>query len=380
MKKITLSLLLLFIVQSYSQNQLLSRIDEIDDGGTFVNSTGFNYEYDANGNLTTETIYFWDTNAWVAFGKTFYTYNANNKATEEIFQSFNIVNSMFENSERIIYTYNANGDVENIEDFIWGTGVWEPEARTNLIYTSGLLTIGVTEDFVGGVWVNSFRSTVTYNPNNTIAQIVDEEWNTSSNVWELDEREIFTYDANDNISLVETETRNGSVWEDDYTISYVLDGNGNRISETETYNGGTSETTTYTYDTSALMSSFANPFADYNGLQYLLEDFPYVNKILTITSGSTIRSTFDYNNVLSINDVPNVKQFNVSVFPNPSQNYITVKSSETITNVEIYSALGKEVMSTTLKNINISELSSGIYLMNISLNSGNKVVRKLVKK
>jgi hypothetical protein len=128
------------------------------------------------------------------------------------------------------------------------------------------------------------------------------------------------------------------------------------------------------------MSSFANPFADYNGLQYLLEDFPYVNKILTITSGSTIRSTFDYNNVLSINDVPNVKQFNVSVFPNPSQDYITVKSSETITNVEIYSALGKEVMSTTLKTINISELSSGIYLMNISLNSGNKVVRKLVKK
>lgn len=379
MKKITFLLLLFFIVQSYSQTQLLSRIDEIDNGGTFVNSTGFNYEYDTNGNLETETIYFWDTSAWVAFGKTFYTYNVNNKATEEIFQSFNIVSSMFENSERIVYSYNASGDIEKTEDYIWTTGAWVPDSRTNIMYTGGLLTSGISENFIGGAWVNSFKSTINYNPNNTIDEIIDEEWNTSSTMWELDQRYLFTYDGNNKITLVEVEEYNGSIWEADYNISYTLDGNGNRISETETYSGGGSETTTYTYDTSALMSSFANPFADYNDLQYIIEDFPYVNKIVSLEEGASNRSTFDYNNVLSINKTSNLRQINVSIFPNPSQDFVTVNSSEVIKKIEFYNTLGEKVLSSANKNIDVRELSSGLYLMHISLDNEHTVFRKLIK-
>lgn len=379
MKKITFLLLLCFVIQSYGQTQLLSRVDEIDNGGTFVNSTGFNYEYDSNGNLETETIFFWNTSTWEAFGKTMYTYNANSKATEEIFQSFNMANNMFENSERIVYTYGINGNIEKIEDYVWETGAWVAESRTNITYTNGLLTAGITEDLEGGIWVNSFRSTITYNPNSTRSQIVDDIWNTSSSVWELDERSLFSYDANNKISLVETETRNGSVWEADYNIFYALDSNGNRISETETFGGGSPTTETYTYDTSALMSSFANPFADYNDLEYIFEDFPYVNKVLSITSGSSNRTTFDYNNVLSVDDVSRLKKMNVRIFPNPSQDFITITSSENIEKIEVYNTLGSKVMTASLKEIDIRDLSNGLYLVSISLDNGSKVVKKLVK-
>lgn len=78
------------------------------------------------------------------------------------------------------------------------------------------------------------------------------------------------------------------------------------------------------------------------------------------------------------------EQFNLntlSVYPNPADDHITIKGTDqTIDSVEIFSILGKRVLKTTsLMNdaVDVSELTSGVYLLKI--NSGvNSVTKRII--
>ncbi|WP_034041866.1 T9SS type A sorting domain-containing protein [Wocania ichthyoenteri] len=75
----------------------------------------------------------------------------------------------------------------------------------------------------------------------------------------------------------------------------------------------------------------------------------------------------------------------LSIYPNPVNNgkqfiYITSKNSLT-KKVEIFNALGKQILSTVLigKELNISKLSTGVYILKIT-ESNISETRKLVIK
>ncbi|WP_157491983.1 T9SS type A sorting domain-containing protein [Gelidibacter mesophilus] len=73
----------------------------------------------------------------------------------------------------------------------------------------------------------------------------------------------------------------------------------------------------------------------------------------------------------------------LSIYPNPVSNgkiYITTKENLT-KDVEIYDVLGKKILATSLfgKELNISKLTSGIYILKIKEGS-NSATRKLVVK
>lgn len=71
----------------------------------------------------------------------------------------------------------------------------------------------------------------------------------------------------------------------------------------------------------------------------------------------------------------------VKLFPNPARDYITVLTNNVqISSVEMYSVLGKKVLSTkTLTNnrLNVSSLSNGIYFMKINA-EGASTTKKIV--
>lgn len=80
--------------------------------------------------------------------------------------------------------------------------------------------------------------------------------------------------------------------------------------------------------------------------------------------------------------VPTKKTMSVSIYPNPAQNVITLNASATRNKVVIYDMLGNMVMSQVLENQNtldISKLTSGVYLVEISSTDGISKM-KLVKK
>ena len=79
-----------------------------------------------------------------------------------------------------------------------------------------------------------------------------------------------------------------------------------------------------------------------------------------------------------------INETNLSIFPNPTQNNFTVKLEERQSgSISINSADGKQLLSTDFEkqievNININELPSGIYFVNINVN-GKTTTRKVIK-
>jgi hypothetical protein len=85
-----------------------------------------------------------------------------------------------------------------------------------------------------------------------------------------------------------------------------------------------------------------------------------------------------YGNNLFIDDVNtstasttgiNNMSYNLSIYPNPAKDILTIKGS--YRSVDVFDILGNLVLSSeATKNINVSKLSSGVYMLNINTENG----------
>ncbi|MBT8260771.1 MAG: carbohydrate-binding protein [Bacteroidia bacterium] len=98
----------------------------------------------------------------------------------------------------------------------------------------------------------------------------------------------------------------------------------------------------------------------------------------------TSTSTFYFDDVqqaasLSVNDInPN----EIKLYPNPTNSYLHVKSNNIVINkIEVFTILGRKVKVFTdnLSKLNLEDLNSGIYLIEIRFNNG-QLIKRLVKK
>jgi gingipain R len=78
--------------------------------------------------------------------------------------------------------------------------------------------------------------------------------------------------------------------------------------------------------------------------------------------------------------ISNVKNIDLSIYPNPSKDYCIIESSETINRIKVINQIGKVVVESnpTNKNINLStqNLPNGIY--SLVLNIGNQTIQKRI--
>jgi len=95
---------------------------------------------------------------------------------------------------------------------------------------------------------------------------------------------------------------------------------------------------------------------------------------------SNIITTCNDKETLSINDL---KKNNITIYPNPIQDNLTIKSSTEIKFIEIYSIAGEKVLYKTVNsktyNISLVHLKPGNYILKI--NTNNEVqIKKIIKK
>lgn len=71
--------------------------------------------------------------------------------------------------------------------------------------------------------------------------------------------------------------------------------------------------------------------------------------------------------------INNLEKFDFKLYPNPSQNFISVSASEMINSVQIYNVLGQRVLAENInmnsKQINISSLEKGVYLIKTTIDN-----------
>jgi hypothetical protein len=386
MKQILLLIAILFASLSYAQTKIESSIEQSYSNGSYTNSGGSNYAYDSNGNLLSESSLSWDNSSstWTQGARTTYTYNANNKATKELYQNWD--GSQFVNSYVAHYTYDSNGLLTGVLYQDWSNSQWVNTNRSTISYNSNQTTGILNQNWNNGSWVNENRGTVSYTGNN-LTQILNEDWDGTQ--WTTSDRDRFTYNANSKKTTVILETWNGSAWVEEERTEYILDASENRTSETAHYIGVPQSKYEYTYDTSTLMSAFHHPFKDKTGADYITEDFPYIHKILSQTNYAYNTSTssfeilgrivYDYANpiTLSTKKIENINR--ISVYPNPSNDFIKIYGLQKNKHIKIYNVLGNIVKEQNIlpnQEIDIKGLNNGIYFLELEKGDTKKIIKQ----
>ena len=386
-------------ITTQAQNKLLSSIGQYHDGnGGWQNGNGSNYEYDSNNNLTLETSLNWDnvTNSWTINDKNFYTYNASNKVTENIYQTVNATSNQLENSFKQTFTY-TNGRATTIINYDWVSSNWVASTKTDIVYNgNNFPQTALTYIWKGTQWDNEYRETLTYNANNRVTSDVTEKWDGTQ--WLNDTKTVYSYDASN--KTVNQKSANwdvfNSLWvQDGNKTEYEWDATGNKTREVNYYTstGITYQSKKeYTYDTSKLMSSFAHPFKDKTGFDYLFEDASFVNKALgydsyyydaaTSSYISSDRTIYNYTSsiTLSIEKVE-IADKGITVYPNPTKDFLNIKtpSNATVDKITITDLTGKKVLEqNNSSQLNVSNLAKGMYVIE-AVSGEEKFVSKFVK-
>ena len=85
-----------------------------------------------------------------------------------------------------------------------------------------------------------------------------------------------------------------------------------------------------------------------------------------------------YSGTLATDDLSNIKN-NISIYPNPAKDVVFVKSETAITKIELYDFSGKKIKESASKEMNISSLERGNYLIKITDKEGNTQTKSLIK-
>ena len=90
-------------------------------------------------------------------------------------------------------------------------------------------------------------------------------------------------------------------------------------------------------------------------------------------------SSFDFN-TLSIEEI-DMEPISILLYPNPTKDFVTIESNATITQIELYDVLGKQVFISPEdfnNQIDMSDLPAGLYLAVIKLEN-TQIEKRLVK-
>ncbi len=110
--------------------------------------------------------------------------------------------------------------------------------------------------------------------------------------------------------------------------------------------------------------------------------FNFAINTFTLNGTTNVTKSVSYPEAgsLSTTDVE-AKKENISVYPNPSADMITLTSKEDFKKITVTSMDGKAVIRTgNVKNIDISKLPKGVYILQGELKNGNSMSKKIIKK
>jgi len=83
------------------------------------------------------------------------------------------------------------------------------------------------------------------------------------------------------------------------------------------------------------------------------------------------------NQNLSVKDISTV---DVSVYPNPTTDFVNIKSEKKVKNVSVFSLDGRLISTTTNSKIDLASYPSGTYLLDIKFEGGVRFNHKVIKK
>ena len=300
------------------------------------------YDYDFSGNVIEIVAQIMEDGGWENEARASYTYD-DDLVTEVIIQEWE--NGNWENETKEVYNY--SGDVTTVLYWDWNGSNWSSDELWT--YTKDGNTIELIIQYMqGGAWQNDEKQLLTLDFDEHVTEILDQDWVGTS--WVNDERTTYIYEdgvfTNKNV-----EDWNGSAWEDDLAFEYeYVDGNAKHGECFEKEAGQW----TPADDDIEMAFGYGVKSNEYYGYRV---DIQYVD--LTQVGENTTASFV--------------------VYPVPAQDVLFIET-DSFQKAVIYSLSGQKVMESLRDRMNVSALSSGMYLIKVYDREGGCSSQRFVVK
>ena len=300
------------------------------------------YDYDFSGNVIEIVAQIMEDGGWENEARASYTYD-DDLVTEVIIQEWE--NGNWENETKEVYNY--SGDVTTVLYWDWNGSNWSSDELWT--YTKDGNTIELIIQYMqGGAWQNDEKQLLTLDFDEHVTEILDQDWVGTS--WVNDERTTYIYEdgvfTNKNV-----EDWNGSAWEDDLAFEYeYVDGNAKHGECFEKEAGQWMPAD----DDIEMAFGYGAKSNEYYGYRV---DIQYVD--LTQVGENTTASFV--------------------VYPVPAQDVLFIET-DSFQKAEIYSLSGQKVMESLRDRMNVSALSSGMYLIKVYDREGGCSSQRFVVK
>jgi hypothetical protein len=353
-------------------NNNLSKTEQNWSGSAWENYMKTTFSYDASNNQTSSLYQYWDGSAWVNGDLYTNTYDAYNNITIQLYQDW--ITSAWENVDMATYTYDASNNNTSLFYQYWDGSAWLNTSLTSYTYdVNNNMTGEVNQIWNGFTWVNSWQYTsINYDGNSNLISILYQLW--VNNTWNNSRQSTYTYDANNNLTGGLDKSWNGNVWVNAWQFADTYDANNSKIKESgQRWDGSTwvnEYQRTYAYDVNNFEKSYT--YKSWN------------NMGTKVTNGD---STYYYfHTVTGINDLFMPGKV-ITIYPNPATDMVTLNidnSNNDDFKLNIYNESGELVRSKILKQnqqqINIGDLSNGIYMVVIKTKEWSKNQKLIIKK
>lgn len=441
MKHLTIYLLCLFMVPSYAQKGLHSKLKQGFDLSVESKSKFYANRIE-NQNKNSEKSskkYAWDefTNQWVFSGSTWSEYDNNNELVEfveydeqglpysrttntiessklviaSIYELF--INGSWEKQTKHIIENDNQGRKLREESFYWNKNQWEMTSGNKTIVEVNSSQKTIETDYVFNENIKSYVTSNRRIINSNDGRVEEIIMQTPSNEgWINTNAEGYDYSTNGQIANIYYLTWDGVQWKNEELISDIdwfnyqeLQANTmllqvwngidwepqQKVSNEYKRNGGVSSTTFNYIDNEWVyemryeeeFDMHKNPkgykvekYQDNNWLVLYENVMEYTydaqnrltESILKINDGiklsNVYKEEFSYEKTTGINQ----QTFALSIFPNPSTDYVQIKAEEEQGIVNIYNLSGQLVKTNAIENsssnkIYVEDLISGIYLV-----------------
>lgn len=323
---------------------LIEEHTKINEGDGWMDYYMITYEYDFNGNvLEALAMSAYETGEMENEARASYTYDGD-LLSEVVYQEWEDGDWVNETKE----VYNYSGDVSTVLYWDWNGTNWTSDELYT--YTRNGNTIELLMQYMqGGAWQNDEKQITTLNFDEEVTEILDQDW--AGTIWVNDELTTYNYEGN----VFPTKTVkewDGSDWEDHQKFEYTYDSNDNAVSGLCLGFGGYD----WVSDDGDIEMVFGNGEKSFEYYGYWVE--------------------VEYVDLTSVNENATAK---FMVYPIPAEDEIQIQS-EGFQKAEIYSDTGQKMLESLQNNMNVSQLSSGLYIIKVYDLDGNCDTQRFVVK
>lgn len=375
MKKITLLLFMITNLFMLGQDKLEVALGQYNNAGVWEDESKREYTYDNDGNVSEENYFIWDTNteSWMIYENITNTYNGSNRITQALHKDSN--NGVLVNSYRTDYTYDDDGKLLDLKDYDYENGSWVLIGMTKLNYNGDVLDYSEETDLEDDEYNESefqFEDGVLQNIN---IYAEDE----SGELGPESKRE-YSYNLLGLINEIKSFDWVDGDWVANSEITTkTYDALGNILTNVEMYDSE-SYTDTYTYDTSELLEDYIHPFVDNLGFDGLFDDYNYVSKLTSSSDSDSYRTVYQYTGDDALASTEDFNLSNVKIYPNPSSDFVSISLvDKELEKIELYTVLGKKIVTEYTEKLDIQNLTQGVYLLKGTTTDGSVFSNRIIK-